>query len=609
MKQRAALLRKRSEPDAAAASGAPEVWRASAGGGAPAAFGHDISRISARRPQAKMTVSQPGDVHEEEADQVADHVMRMGATDVALREELPEEEELHRSSMDSVSSPLVQRMGENDDGSADVSDIVDRGLAGGGAPLDAETRGFMEPRFGHDFSGVRIHSDAQASRSAEEVSARAYTVGSDIAFRSGEYSPGGSDGKRLLAHELTHVVQQGATSGPSLSRAPQTTASSRSVVQRDPTTPTTATPSAAPAPTDAKAVVPKASVSETVQAIVVQYQAMFDKQMEAVKQLEADFGKVDDSSMTDMAIQAGVQFAIGAALGALAERVALEAGKAAGNFILNRALKTAEPAGMISAEELAKFDTESARAQAASLATKGGAWLGGKAKESVPKVYAQISSSLKESQKFMEAHRLSLIDLKLEAQKDILLNIAPTLEAMPPAEGAVAAGRLLKGLEETYQSAVQVQYLQSVAQWGQIMSGGPGADLTAARRGVLRISYSATDPIADITITSAEITDMDKDTLSRIHDTEALKNMKLRDFPIAKVFSGSGANDSPPFIVMPSGGAPEIRTFTPWTVKRAAKYGIDTNTVDSRNVHAIVVALMMGEFGEMPLSKLGTISG
>ena len=86
--------------------------------------------------------------------------------------------------------------------------MVSQGLSGGGQPLDDSTRAFMEPRFGHDFSQVRIHTDSRASYSSEAIAARAYTVGSDIAFRSGEFSPGSSDGRRLLAHELTHVVQQ-----------------------------------------------------------------------------------------------------------------------------------------------------------------------------------------------------------------------------------------------------------------------------------------------------------------------------------------------------------------------------------------------------------------
>jgi len=79
-----------------------------------------------------------------------------------------------------------------------------------GQPLDTGTRSFMEPRFGHDFSQVRVHTDARAAESARAVNALAYTVGKDVVFGKGHYMPGTSEGKRLLAHELTHVVQQKA---------------------------------------------------------------------------------------------------------------------------------------------------------------------------------------------------------------------------------------------------------------------------------------------------------------------------------------------------------------------------------------------------------------
>jgi len=81
-----------------------------------------------------------------------------------------------------------------------------------GRPLDAATRATMESRLGHDFSHVRIHTDADAARSANAVRAKAYTVGSHIAFRSGDYAPHTGTGRRLLAHELAHVAQQSALS-------------------------------------------------------------------------------------------------------------------------------------------------------------------------------------------------------------------------------------------------------------------------------------------------------------------------------------------------------------------------------------------------------------
>jgi hypothetical protein len=82
-----------------------------------------------------------------------------------------------------------------------------------GTPLDGETRAFMEPRFGHDFSGVRVHADAEAASSARAWTAAAYTVGSHIVFGAGRYAPGSPAGRKLLAHELAHVVQQSGGGG------------------------------------------------------------------------------------------------------------------------------------------------------------------------------------------------------------------------------------------------------------------------------------------------------------------------------------------------------------------------------------------------------------
>ena len=93
-------------------------------------------------------------------------------------------------------------------GSAAIPPAVHETLRREGSPLDTQTRADMEPRFGHDFSRVRVHDDAQASDSARAVSVHAYTVGSDIVFQSGLYAPSGAKGRELLAHELAHVVQQ-----------------------------------------------------------------------------------------------------------------------------------------------------------------------------------------------------------------------------------------------------------------------------------------------------------------------------------------------------------------------------------------------------------------
>jgi hypothetical protein len=89
-------------------------------------------------------------------------------------------------------------------------------MNGGGSPLPETDQNFFESRMGADLSSVRVHTDSSAAQTSRDLNARAFTVGSNIAFNSGEYQPGTTAGRHLLAHELTHTVQQGAS--PQLKR-------------------------------------------------------------------------------------------------------------------------------------------------------------------------------------------------------------------------------------------------------------------------------------------------------------------------------------------------------------------------------------------------------
>lgn len=102
----------------------------------------------------------------------------------------------------------LQRHSANQFAAPPIPSIVHDVLRSPGQSLDGDTRAFMESRFGHDFSRVRVHADSRASDSARAVNAIAYTVGQDVVFQAGQYQPNTEAGKRLLAHELTHVVQQ-----------------------------------------------------------------------------------------------------------------------------------------------------------------------------------------------------------------------------------------------------------------------------------------------------------------------------------------------------------------------------------------------------------------
>lgn len=94
-----------------------------------------------------------------------------------------------------------------------IPPVVHDVLNSTGEPLNESTRAFMEPRFGHDFSGVRVHTDARAAESAGAVNAHAYTVGEDVVFAPGQYQPSTERGNALIAHELSHVLQQEGASG------------------------------------------------------------------------------------------------------------------------------------------------------------------------------------------------------------------------------------------------------------------------------------------------------------------------------------------------------------------------------------------------------------
>ena len=113
-----------------------------------------------------------------------------------------------------ASEPVVQRCSTGAEPSPDaVASAVASGLASPAFPLDDAVRSELEPRFGHDLGAVRLHSGAQAAASARAVGALAYTVGRDIVFAPGRHAPHTAAGRRLLAHELAHVVQQSASAG------------------------------------------------------------------------------------------------------------------------------------------------------------------------------------------------------------------------------------------------------------------------------------------------------------------------------------------------------------------------------------------------------------
>jgi hypothetical protein len=189
-----------------------------------------------------LAINEPGDRFEREADVVADQVMRTPSTQAGgsqsslsvgdngnklqrrcshCEEEgkkrhrriapLSAEAGIQRKCSQCAKEEEEKRLHRKEDSGPNpqtAPSIVHDVLRAPGQPLDSGTRSFMEPRFGHDFSPVRIHTDAKAAESARAVNAQAYTVGNNVVFDSRQYAPESYSGRRLLAHELAHVVQQ-----------------------------------------------------------------------------------------------------------------------------------------------------------------------------------------------------------------------------------------------------------------------------------------------------------------------------------------------------------------------------------------------------------------
>lgn len=181
--------------------------------------------------QRKLMIGASNDPLELEADRVADRVLAAPANPAI------------------VSAPLrIQRFTGQSNGQIDTAPpSIDQALASPGRPMEPALRQDMEQRFGHDFSQVRVHSESAAEQSARDLNAHAYTVGHDIIFDSGKFAPGTHEGRRLLAHELTHVVQQstnqnGSKAGTTLERR----AAYPAMLQRQPATGTGARATRAP---------------------------------------------------------------------------------------------------------------------------------------------------------------------------------------------------------------------------------------------------------------------------------------------------------------------------------------------------------------------------
>ncbi len=180
-----------------------------------------LSQQSIAGPQFKLTVNEPGDRYEREADRVAAQVVHMPEPGIqracSCGGSCPNCQAATQQMEDQMLARAALNTGTHQSTSTGDSHAVDYGVArqvqaiqqDGGQPLPESTQRYFEPRFGADFSDVRVHINAQAAESAQALNAHAYTIGQDIVFGPGEYRPESAAGQHLIAHELVHTLQQG----------------------------------------------------------------------------------------------------------------------------------------------------------------------------------------------------------------------------------------------------------------------------------------------------------------------------------------------------------------------------------------------------------------
>ena len=190
--------------------------------------------LNSMEVQAKLSISTPGDIYEQEADRVAEMVTKATASQTQRQEEeeevqaqrqVEEEEEIQaqrQEEEEEVQAKLVQRQEEPEEEEeiqaqpvnnqpGTISDSIEASInsvRGNGQTLSESVREPMERSFGADFSDVQVHTDSEADTLNQKLNAKAFTTGQDIFFRQDEYNPNSDSGKKLIAHELTHVVQQ-----------------------------------------------------------------------------------------------------------------------------------------------------------------------------------------------------------------------------------------------------------------------------------------------------------------------------------------------------------------------------------------------------------------
>ena len=330
----------------------------------------------------------------------------------------------------------------------------------GGQPLDAATRASMEPRFGHDFGQVRVHTDEQTAQSAASYQARAYTVGGDIVFGAGEYDPGTREGQRLIAHELTHVVQQRGD------------ATAASTVQRD------------PVPQATKDTPLTAGFASHMLRVQNEYGRLFDRQKDGLFRVKDALQLKDDKiSLLELVATAAVGMALMAVLGPVgpAAEGLLAAENEGGRLIIEKTLELATDV----AKDAAKKKVEHTFHE--------------------PKKSDPVAN-------FIEAQSLALDDAKTQALNNFATNI-PAYSADPNGQAVLAA--METAISKQADSAEALAVAAFAGAWASLVAeAGDSSKAWAnddyeryAEKGALEVGVRVTNaPIrgpGDITITDS----------------------------------------------------------------------------------------------------------
>lgn len=206
------LRRRRNQPKGRAT---PQSAFFSPVGGQIAGAGEPFFAPEMAFVQPKLTVNKPGDAHEQEADNMANHVvqratMKPDEEKVQRRGKPDEDDHIQKKDAKEEEKPIQKKAGPGTS-AAPVSAAQLHSTKGQGSPLPAPVQREMGQAFGHDFGPVRIHTGSRAEQLSQDMQALAFTHGKDVYFNAGQYNPETTEGRRLLAHELTHVVQQNGT--------------------------------------------------------------------------------------------------------------------------------------------------------------------------------------------------------------------------------------------------------------------------------------------------------------------------------------------------------------------------------------------------------------